>query len=167
MSFSRAIGGPSGAFDLHPLCASGDLKSIINYWNRLCDQVELRKGEDLETPLHVAARTGQHEVLNYLLSKQANINSRDAHGRTPLHLAALNSQLECQLLLVKHGAQLNAEDNAKMTPLHMSDGPFLRLISGEGMAMLVLDLPAYCLILSTLRSFKSTFCRSCVEYAHV
>ena len=144
MSLSRAIGGPSGAFDLHPLCATGDMKGIHNYWNRLCDQVELRRGEDQETPLHVTARTGQYEVMSFLLSKQANVSSKDAHGRTPLHLASHHSHAECELLLLKHGAKLDAEDHARETPLDMFDGPLLRLITGEGRPVLILDLISVC-----------------------
>lgn len=142
MALARAIAGPVGAFDLHPLCATGDMKNILNYWNRLCDQVELRKGEDLETPLHVTARTGHYEVMNFLLSKPVNVNAKDARGRTPLHLASHHCNSECELLLLKHGAKVRAKDEAKQTPLDMSDGPLLRLITGEGTAVVMLDLRA-------------------------
>ncbi|WHZ60172.1 ankyrin repeat domain-containing protein [Metabacillus hrfriensis] len=46
------------------------------------------KDEDGWTPLHWATQECQMEIIQYLLSKGANINTRDINGFSPLYQAA-------------------------------------------------------------------------------
>ena len=47
---------------------------------------------DGETPLHMAAETGQRDVAEWLLGHKADINARDGDRRTPLHIAAMKGK---------------------------------------------------------------------------
>uniref|UniRef100_A0A3B4GQI2 Myotrophin-like n=1 Tax=Pundamilia nyererei TaxID=303518 RepID=A0A3B4GQI2_9CICH len=56
-------------------------------------------------PLHYAADFGQTDVVEFLISKGADINAPDKHGFTPLMTACFEGHLSCvKLLLEKVGA---------------------------------------------------------------
>ena len=59
------------------------------------------------TLLHMSARNGSLEILEFLMVKGLNINSADKLGNTPLHYAVHNDYLLCINLLVEK----NAKDN--------------------------------------------------------
>jgi ankyrin repeat protein len=66
--------------------------------------------------LHAAASVGHGGIIEYLLSKGANIESRNYRDRTPLH-ASVEFPALVEILLVK-GANIHARDNVASTPLH-------------------------------------------------
>jgi len=49
-----------------------------------------------QTPLHLAAQNGKHEILNALMFEE-----QDTNGRTPLHLAVIAKSLPCITLLLE------------------------------------------------------------------
>jgi len=53
-----------------------------------------------------------------LLSKGADVNSRDNDGRTPLHLAYLSGHVQVAELLLSKGADVNSKDNDGRTPIY-------------------------------------------------
>lgn len=69
------------------------------------------KATDGSTPLHYASANGHLDVVTFLISNGAKVNSRDKIGGwTPLHLAASSGHREVVRLLLKSGADLNARD---------------------------------------------------------
>eukprot|EP01052_Picozoa_sp_SAG31_P042677 SAG31_NODE_6851_length_1870_cov_1.604178_2_plen_134_part_00 len=58
------------------------------------------------------------QVLEKLLRRSANPNSRDRRGWTPLHRAASANRLECLGPLLKAKADPNLQDDAGWTALH-------------------------------------------------
>ena len=57
----------------------------------------------MQSPLHFAARTGQIEVVEKILEKEANEkNPKDENGLTPFHWAAQNGNLDICQLFMKH-----------------------------------------------------------------
>jgi ankyrin repeat protein len=72
------------------------------------------------TPLHVAALSGQTQVVDLLLANKADVNARDGKGMTPLHLASESGQTRVVDRLLKHHADVNAKSNSGMTPLHLA-----------------------------------------------
>lgn len=87
-------------------------KMVIGEWNIL--QTD-RNGD---TPLHLAALWNTSEVIDYLLSLGAAVNSRNELGITPLHYAVKSNNVKIVRLLADHGAVIDARDNYGNTPLH-------------------------------------------------
>lgn len=88
--------------------------------------------EDRSTPLHLAAARGFAAVVNLLLSRGAQVDSRDHLGQTPLHWAVVNNQSAVIQTLASKGADVNtritgivrpsneAGDLAEATALHLA-----------------------------------------------
>ena len=91
------------------------------------------------TPLHMASRSGNVEVVQILLDAGSDIEAKDRDGRTPLHSAMLGSidailmkldpvrfawPIACPdkmiRFLLKAGSDVNAEDIYNLTPLHLA-----------------------------------------------
>jgi ankyrin repeat protein len=71
-------------------------------------------------PLGLAAFFGQIEIVEFLLSRGAEVNSpsRNAMRVMPLHSAIANQRSEIVKLLLEHGADVNATQADDFTPLH-------------------------------------------------
>lgn len=72
------------------------------------------------TPLHVAALSGNTDVVALLLRKGANVNAADNHRLTSLHNAAAEGHAESVDLLAGKGGDLNARDEDGATPLYFA-----------------------------------------------
>ena len=59
-----------------------------------------------DTPLHIACRHGQYEVVKFLLHKRAQVNvvSDSMQKITPLHEAMYSGHFDCAELLLQNGA---------------------------------------------------------------
>lgn len=99
----------------------GDLprcREMLNTYPELVRWVSpLMKGTGNETLLHWAVAAGRKEVVELLLSKNADVNAQNAHTPSPLHLAAANGNRPLIELLLKHGADVNRGAPAGPTPL--------------------------------------------------
>ena len=69
------------------------------------------------TPLHRAVYYGLKEIVEIILTKNANVNATEEAGWTPLHYAAAMNQKEIAELLIAHGADVNAKDVSGEKPL--------------------------------------------------
>ncbi len=67
--------------------------------------------------LHDAARDGDIDQVQLLLSRGANVNEKNRMGWTPLHTAIRNRRLALIEPLLAKGADINATDNRGQTPL--------------------------------------------------
>jgi len=68
--------------------------------------------------LHQAAAARDVDVVKELISKGADVNSKDEFGQTPLHLAARYGHRSVAEGLIASGANIQAEDQYGSTPLH-------------------------------------------------
>jgi ankyrin repeat protein len=72
------------------------------------------------TPLHAASANGHLQVVQLLLTKNANANSCDDNGGTPLHTASRYGHLEIVKELLVHGVDVNQSNGEGLTPLHFA-----------------------------------------------
>jgi ankyrin repeat protein len=65
-------------------------------------------GDDLATPLHVAAAGGRHQVLQWLVDFGADPNARRRDGMTPYRIAVRSGNEEGAAFLIERGASADA-----------------------------------------------------------
>jgi ankyrin repeat protein len=80
------------------------------------------KGNDGETPLHLAVINGDNELITLLLDRKARIDEPDTDGYTPLALAAARNKARSVKLLTSRGANLEATIPGGYTPLFIAIG---------------------------------------------
>ncbi len=101
---------------LHGLVAKGDFDGA---------RKAIEQGADLEAKvpgtgasvLHYAVMRGNPEILQLLLSKGVDVNSRTRNGTTPLHTAVLYNRYEVAEMLLNKGAEVDAKSSSGATPL--------------------------------------------------
>lgn len=62
-----------------------------------------------ETPLHIASKVGDVNVIKFLLENKAFVNAKNKTGETPLFYAVQGLNLEVISLLLKYGAVLDCK----------------------------------------------------------
>ena len=70
-----------------------------------------------KTPLMVAAKIGDLELVRLLLSRGADINAKTQNGGTPLMFSAIRGNPDIVRLLIERGADVNAVGSTGSTPL--------------------------------------------------
>ncbi len=64
----------------------------------------IKRSQDEETPLHLAASEGNPEIVELLLTAHASLGAVNAKGETPLDTAVLNGQAGIVPSMIAHGA---------------------------------------------------------------
>lgn len=101
---------------------TGDLKNVkdaIEKQGLSANYVEATVNK--RTPLHWAADYGQVEVIEYLLSKGANIEAKDNFGITPLLAAVYEGHANAVKVLLQRGARRDVKGPDGMTPLEAAE----------------------------------------------
>ena len=76
---------------------------------------------DRATPLHWAAKAGNAETVQTLISAGGSVNARTKDGGTPVHRTAEAGNAETVKALASGGANLNVETSLfPQTPLHFA-----------------------------------------------
>lgn len=107
---------------LHHLANQGLLEEVVDHLKFYPDDVNT-KGLNGYTALHIGAMNGFYDLCVFLISKNADINSKDEEGWTPLHMAIGGPSDESRVckricnMLLDHGADINAKDNDGEVPL--------------------------------------------------
>lgn len=99
---------------LSPLLVGDQIQQLVDRGTNL-NAVYAASGD---TPLCIAASTGQMKVMQMLLDKGAAPDGAAADGRTPLYDAALNGQAEAIKLLLSRGAAVDGVAVNGSAPLH-------------------------------------------------
>ncbi len=104
---------------IHQLCAAQKIEAVEKLLEK-DPQLAKETDDSLQTPLHVAARTGNTRLARLLLEHGASLDAKDNKCRTPLHQAAGKGKLETVKLLVEKGAEVHARDRSGYTPLELA-----------------------------------------------
>ena len=102
---------------LHKACKKGDIEAVKQH---LATGADVNAGGvfGTTTPLYLAAGEGHKEIVELLIAKGANVNTKTDEGSTPLHSATANEHENIAELLIEKGADVNAKDNKGRTALH-------------------------------------------------
>ena len=84
------------------------------------------KGRSDRTPLHEACINGHFQIVEYLLSKGADIEAKDMYGYTPLLLAVINNHANIAAHLIINGANKNAVDNEGRSSINLTENDDIR-----------------------------------------
>ena len=105
---------------LHSAARSGSaatVKVIVDKIGNSLIEYRDRRGR---TPLHDATMRGHTEVVQFLLSKNANANATDSVGRTPLHYAAMGNFDKLVKLLVDAESTVDVKDSEGSSPCFLA-----------------------------------------------
>jgi ankyrin repeat protein len=105
--------------DLHEAVRAGDAaktRQLLAETPALVDERDTLG----DTPLHLAAQTGNLELAELLLAAKADVNANAKAGWTALHWAAHGNNLPMAGLLLRHHASVNARNSIGHTPLHLA-----------------------------------------------
>jgi ankyrin repeat protein len=94
---------------LHVKVVQGHRTAIRKLLREDAIQVDSRN-ESNETPLHLAARTGDAVVCELLIKAGANLYASRVDGMTPLHIATTNDHLDCVAILLRYGSNPRLRD---------------------------------------------------------
>ncbi|BES91893.1 Ankyrin repeat [Nesidiocoris tenuis] len=81
---------------------NGDLDFVKSFVES--KEIDINKEIDGRPPLHYAADYGQRDVIEYLLSKGADINAKDKHGISAVLAAIWEGHTTCVRVLLDKGA---------------------------------------------------------------
>lgn len=77
-------------------------------------------------PLHLAADFGQTDVVEYLISKGANVNAPDKHGLTPLISACFEGHASCVKILLEKGADKDCKGPDGISALEAAESEAIK-----------------------------------------
>lgn len=83
------------------------------------DQIDVNAGDKYgKTPLMIACKCRNLEIVKKLLAMGANPNTKRSFGFTALHESTLVGDIDIATILVDNGADANAKALMDITPLH-------------------------------------------------
>ena len=112
-----------GADLVRSYCVEGEWERFAPFFCSSLEKplhVPVKVTEQGETPLHVAARTGDVEAIRALLRNGVDLNARRDDGRSPLSGALWSGHTEIARMLLSVGTDPNAGDDVGEAPLHIA-----------------------------------------------
>ncbi len=99
------------AGEIHQAVESGDMSRVQALVRADASAItQPANNRDRSLPLHIAATSGQLEIIEYLIANGAAIDGHDRDQSTPLMVACLHGQVEAAKALLQHGAVVDQAD---------------------------------------------------------
>jgi len=109
-----------GEYELFQACRVGSLDGVQQKLREFPEKLNAKDSTLFETPLHIASKWNQSEVVKLLLDTGCNLNSASAKGDTALHLASRKGYEDIVGLILEAGGTPNSVNALGNTPLHDS-----------------------------------------------
>ncbi len=103
--------------EIFKAAAEGSLAKVQELVEKDPELIKARDGEEC-SPLHRASEAGHIDIVKYLLSRGADIDSRNNANQSPLLYAAFRGKPAIVSLLLEKGADFRALDRYGRTVLH-------------------------------------------------
>jgi ankyrin repeat protein len=117
----------SPAGEIHKAAVAGDVKKVRELLAKDPSAIAARD-ENKNPPLNLAASAGHLAIVQLLIEKGADVNSKGWWDTTPLYYAALYGHRAMVDLLLKSGADVNGRPDRWSTPLHASDPEIVKTL---------------------------------------
>ena len=111
----------NGMIPLHLASLCGKLEAVQAHKSQL-SLVEVRGARDsgLNTPLHLACKSGDRNVAEYLIEVGCSRNARNLNKDSLIHVAVQNGHTSVSELLLDKGVSTETLDSQKRTPVHVA-----------------------------------------------
>ena len=96
---------------------TGNIRKVKHFLGKGIDVNQPEDDDWRKTPLHMAAYSNE-EMLKFLISQGAEIDSRDVTMQTPLHIASNTGNYDVVKVLIHQGAMIDAQNKNGNTPLY-------------------------------------------------
>lgn len=104
--------------ELFDACGQGNLAAVEQLFKDNATLDVNATNFDGDTAMHVAAATGNVDIIKFLQQKGGSFSAQTSNRDTPLHYAAMNGNLPVILYLKEQGIDLNCKNELGETPLH-------------------------------------------------
>lgn len=109
----------AGTTSLPAAIARGDYAAAAALIGQGAD-LELRDEETGATALHFAVMKGRMELVEQIVRRRADVNSRTRNGTTPLHTAVVYARKEIAEYLLDNGADIHARSARGVSALEFA-----------------------------------------------
>ncbi|MGD9345868.1 MAG: ankyrin repeat domain-containing protein [Candidatus Aminicenantes bacterium] len=109
------------AQDIHRAAGQGDLTKVKEFLEKNPELLDAKDGQG-NTPLMLAANSGQKDVVGFLITQRPNLNIANTYKYTPLHYSILRRHIDIAEMLIRAGADPNVPNVWGYTPLHTCAG---------------------------------------------
>lgn len=98
---------------------SGEINKIKQYLELGADINSTNGSLTGLTPLHLAVKNGNLDIVNFLVKAQADLETKTKSGDTPLHLAIISGKIEIIQCLIDAETNINVKNNFGITPIDL------------------------------------------------
>ena len=108
------------------LISKGANIETTNYWGDHIIHSAARVGllpmvnYNEKAPLHYACERGHLQIVEYLISKGANVEAKDKDGKYAIHFACMKGHLPIVKYLISTDASVDPKEKWERTPLHLA-----------------------------------------------
>jgi len=99
-----------GRYPIHIGAHSGQLVTVKYLIDERNVNINAKCCTSSTTSLHLAAKEGHIEVVDYILNNGGDVDSTDSSGRTALHLSSAANRVNIVSHIIRHGADVGIID---------------------------------------------------------